>query len=95
MLRATGHARMVMVRIYPTCCPLVRFSHRRCCEDAARDGPCAHGKVRIKDMTKLIVVIVLARALNGHAFRRNSWLAHSYAPVSACARFHLLRSVNP
>ena len=31
---------------YPTCCPLVRFSHIRdgSIEDAARDGPCAHGK---------------------------------------------------
>ena len=29
---------------YPTCCPLVRFSHIGSIEDAARDGPCAHGK---------------------------------------------------
>ena len=28
---------------YPTCCPLVRFSHIGSIEDAARDGPCAHG----------------------------------------------------
>ena len=31
--------------IYPTCCPLVRFSHIGSIEDAARDGPCAHGKM--------------------------------------------------
>ena len=30
----------------PTCCPLVRFSHIRSIEDAARDGPCAHGKMQ-------------------------------------------------
>ena len=35
---------------YPTCCPLVRFSFAsrsllsHSIEDAARDGPCAHGK---------------------------------------------------
>ena len=29
---------------YPTCCPFVRFSHIGSIEDAARDGPCAHGK---------------------------------------------------
>ena len=28
---------------YPTCCPLVRFSHIGSIKDAARDGPCAHG----------------------------------------------------
>ena len=30
---------------YPTCGPLVRFSHIGSIEDAARDGPCAHGNV--------------------------------------------------
>ena len=26
-------------------CPLVRFSHIGSIKDAARDGPCAHGKI--------------------------------------------------
>ena len=34
---------------YPTCCPLVRFSHIGSIEDAARDGPCAHGKTMTRD----------------------------------------------
>ena len=34
------------VRHYSTCCLLVRFSHIGSIEDAARDGPCAHGNVR-------------------------------------------------
>ena len=37
-----------MVLDYPTCCPLVRFSHIGSIEDTARDGPCAHGKVKFR-----------------------------------------------
>ena len=36
---------VIPVKAYPTCCPLVRFSHIGI-EDAARDGPCVHGKVK-------------------------------------------------
>ena len=34
---------MLLYVSYPTCCPLVRFPHIGSIEDAARDGPCAHG----------------------------------------------------
>ena len=37
----------LMEQLYPTCCPLVRFSHIGSIEDAARDGPCAHGKEQL------------------------------------------------
>ena len=37
-------ARRALVRV-TTCCPLVRFPHIESIKDAARDGPCAHGKV--------------------------------------------------
>ena len=56
-LTTTGHARMV--KVYPTCCPLVRFSHiGGSIKDAARDGPCAHGKVKVcggKNFKKVVV----------------------------------------
>ena len=56
---------------YPTCCPLVRFSHK----DAARDGPCAHGNA--SPVNKVSNLYLDGRCLLGSArlSRRFAFLA--------------------
>ena len=83
----------VLVFFYPTCCSLVRFI-----EDAARDGPCAHGKVFsfFVSCSPNLVLTHAARAaakqlnkpLRGRARRaRRALVRASFLCGAACAAF--------
>ena len=70
--RNAGKMQSCWLAIYPTCCPLVRFSHIGSIKDAARDGPCAHGKLAILIKYKLLFHNSVRRTLQMRAAQNSA-----------------------
>ena len=93
--RALVRAKFVIIH-YPSCCPLVRFSHIGSIEDAARDGPCAHGKsVVYRSQAKLIKRYLAGREASSCArvrYHSDNSFEHQRLTGDARPRFFTLCS---